>query len=444
MAENRDIAFCFRGWAYDTGKVDRPKRRVIRISRAHDTRRAKDILSLNDTTDAGLVISPKEEDVEGVGRGLLAVVIGELLPAAEVPNHKELSKPAPLHSFDPDVHGLVETRPQTRLELWPNQFEVVGEDRINVSAVLELAKGLYAISDSGVTIHESLYRGVIVCFCTMVSNSYAVHGGEAEYHDNLIQSSIRIARGSAPDPMTARPLTQAVDANPGIALFEPLIRHEDAHNEHVTAWFDAGFQTYTHKGAPPGQLDKAIQLANAVLGTQNQEAIVTALGQVKRLALAFAFGMVIGAFSPDNENIEGLGPMLQAEVNVLAASVVEEFATQADQGSDAMDSQPTLPGLPANSAKLADKASILYDALGSVEEEGARNAVREAIRDYEEEENGEDAPDSPSTLGLPSNLDQKDAVLLRYMRQVFEKERDVPGSQDLSKELAWASRMDWK
>ncbi|KAJ4212181.1 hypothetical protein NW759_011873 [Fusarium solani] len=115
MAENRDIAFCFRGWAYNTGKAGRPKRRVIRISRAHDSRRAKDILSLNDTTDAGLVISPKEEDIEGVDNGLLAVVVGELLPAAEVPNHKELSKPAPLHSFDPDVHSLAETRPQTRL-----------------------------------------------------------------------------------------------------------------------------------------------------------------------------------------------------------------------------------------------------------------------------------------------------------------------------------------
>ncbi|RSL47586.1 hypothetical protein CEP53_009864 [Fusarium sp. AF-6] len=115
MAENRDIAFCFRGWAYDTGKVDRPKRRVIRISRAHDCRRAKDILSLNDTTDAGLVISPKEEDIEGVDCGLLAVIVGELLPQAEVPNHKEFSKPVPLQSFDPAIHTFVETRPQTRL-----------------------------------------------------------------------------------------------------------------------------------------------------------------------------------------------------------------------------------------------------------------------------------------------------------------------------------------
>ncbi|KAJ4243296.1 hypothetical protein NW757_011405 [Fusarium falciforme] len=63
MAEERDIAFCFRGWAYDTGKVGRPKRRVIRISRAHTSRGAKAILATNDTTDAGFVISPKEEDM---------------------------------------------------------------------------------------------------------------------------------------------------------------------------------------------------------------------------------------------------------------------------------------------------------------------------------------------------------------------------------------------
>lgn len=66
MAGYRDIAFCFRGWAYDTGKVGRPKKRVIRIGRTHTSRGAKAILNLNDTTDAGFDISPKEEDIEGV------------------------------------------------------------------------------------------------------------------------------------------------------------------------------------------------------------------------------------------------------------------------------------------------------------------------------------------------------------------------------------------
>lgn len=66
MAEDRDIAFCFRGWAYDTGKVGRPKRRVIQIGRTHTSKGAKAILTLNDTTDAGFIISPKEEAIEGV------------------------------------------------------------------------------------------------------------------------------------------------------------------------------------------------------------------------------------------------------------------------------------------------------------------------------------------------------------------------------------------
>ncbi|KAI8669069.1 hypothetical protein NCS57_00720900 [Fusarium keratoplasticum] len=510
MAENRDIAFCFRGWAYDTGKVDRPKRRVIRISRAHDSRRAKGILSLNDTTDAGLVITPKEEDIEGVDHGLLAVVVGGLLPAAEVPNHKELSKPAPLHSFDPDIHSLVETRPQTRLvewthgvagtqgfqrtkvirhninsfcsefrgetqkeppqqtlsspladqgdhdqiyesstskelayfistvasayktfpcktylqlaigrfreseqtslsslsapgvasrevirdmmegkgdlieeqakcvinafkELWPYQFEAVGEHRINISAVLELAKGLCSISASGITIHESLYLGVIVSFCTMFSNSHAVNAGVGEYHDSLIQSAISIARGSAPAPISVRPLIRDSHA------------HMHAHMENFKAWRDAGACTCTHGGGPR-ELHKVVRVASVVLGTQNQEAIVTALGQVKRLVLASAFELLSRTIASGNEKIEVIQAVLQATVHVVAADVVEKFATQADQESETMDAQPTLPGLPANLAKLADKVSDLYHALGSVKEEDTTNAVREAIKDYEENE----------------------------------------------------------
>ncbi|KAJ4212180.1 hypothetical protein NW759_011872 [Fusarium solani] len=332
-------------------------------------------------------------------------------------------------------------------ELWPYQFEAVGEHKINTRAILELAKGLCSISASGITIHESLYLGVIVSFCTMFSNSHAVNAGVGECHDNLIQSAISIARGSAPAPMPVRPLVQTVNENPGVALFKSLIRDSHAHvhaqMEHFKAWRDAGGCTCTHGGGLR-ELHKVVQLASVVLGTQNQEAIVTALGQVKRLVLASAFELLSRTIASGNEKIEVIQAVLQATVHVVAADVVEKFATRADQESEAMDAQPTLPGLPANLAKLADKVSDLYHALGSVKEEDTTNSVREAIKDYEENEQGEGAPDSPSTLELPSNLDQKDAALLRYMRQVFEKERDFPGSQDLDKELEWASRMDWK
>ncbi|RSL80176.1 hypothetical protein CEP51_006766 [Fusarium floridanum] len=490
-------------------------RRVIRISRAHDCRRAKDILSLNDTTDAGLVISPKEEDIEGVDCGLLAVIVGELLPQAEKePPQQTLSSPLadqgdhdqiyesstsgkvvsfintvvsayntfPSKTYLQHVIGRFRTSEQTSLvglstpgvasravirdmmegkgdlieeqaecvidafkELWPYQFEAVGEHRINISAVVELAKGLYSISASGITIHESLYLGVIVSFCTMFSNSHAMNAGVGEYRDNLIQSAISIARGSASAPMTVRPLAQTVDGNPGVALLEVLIRDKNALLEHLKAWHDAGRHPRTH-GCGLGQLHKAVQLASVVLGTQNKEATVTALTQVKRLAVGLAFEMPFGSIPPGDCNIKVIPAILQAAVHVVATDVVEKFATQADLESDAMDAQPTLPGLPANSAKLADKFSALYHALGSVKEEGARGAVGEAIRDYEEEqeEDGEEAPGSSSILGLCSSLDQKDAALLRYMRQVFEKERDSSGSQDLDKELAWASRLDWK
>ena len=277
----------------------------------------------------------------------------------------------------------------------------------------------------------------------MFSNSHAVNAGVREYHDNLIQSAISIARGSAPAPMPVRPLVQTVNENPGVALLKSLIRDSHAHMENFKAWRDAGACTCTHGGGLR-ELHKVVQVASAVLGTQNQEAIVTALGQVKRLVLASAFELLFRTIALRNKKIEVIQAVLQATVHVVAADVVEKFATQADQESEAMDAQPTLPGLPANLAKLADKVSDLYHALGSVKEEDTTNAVREAIKDYEENEQGEGAPDSPSTLELPSNLDQRDAALLRYMRQVFEKERDFPGSQDLDKELEWASRMDWK
>jgi hypothetical protein len=267
-----------------------------------------------------------------------------------------------------------------------------------------LAKGLCSISASGITIHESLYLGVIVSFCTMFSNSHAVNAGVGECHDNLIQSAISIARGSAPAPMPVRPLVQTVNENPGVALFKSLMRDSHAHvhaqMEHFKAWRDAGGCTCTHGGGLR-ELHKVVQLASVVLGTQNQEAIVTALGQVKRLVLASAFELLSRTIASGNEKIEVIQAVLQATVHVLAADVVEKFATRADQESEAMDAQPTLPGLPANLAKLGDKVSDLYHALGSVKEEDTTNSVREAIKDYEENEQGEGAPDSPSTLELP-------------------------------------------
>ncbi|KAJ4185464.1 hypothetical protein NW755_008457 [Fusarium falciforme] len=325
-------------------------------------------------------------------------------------------------------------------EAWPHQFEAVGEDRISVSAVLELSKALCAIPAPGITIHESLYLGVIVSFCTMFSDS---HAASRDVGDNLIQSAIRIARGTTLAPVSASPSAQTGDGNPGVALLEALIRENGARVEQFKAWVETGGQTY----APGGileQLYEMVQLANVVIGTQNQKAIVTVLGQVKPLVLASAFGTVSRIPTPVGGNTDIFGAVIQAAVHVVVADVVDKFATQADQESDAMDAQPTLPGLPANLVKLADKVSDLYHALGSVKEESARNAVSEAIGNYEENQHGEEAPEPSSTLGLPSSLCRKDATLLRYMRQVFEKERDFPGSQDLDKELAWASGMDRK
>ncbi|UPL01216.1 hypothetical protein LCI18_012150 [Fusarium solani-melongenae] len=612
MAENRDIAFCFRGWAYDTGKVDRPKRRVIRVSKAHTSRGAKAILAANDTTDAGFVISPKEEDIDlcsatnSCPSGLLAVVVGELLPT--VPDYTLFVNSLPLHEFDPSLHTLAETRPDARLvvaiigrkrctlhllhgrrqdglceatplpgerscddrvewthgvasnrsiecrramrhnvnpfcfefrrvaqevpqqtphsplldnhvdhgqadeaptseevatfistvisayktfphktylrqvvdrfrqleqtpleglpspgeasmeiirdmmegkgaltetkadgvvhafkEVWPHQLEAVGEDRINVSAVLELAKALCAISAPGITIHESLYLGVIVSFCTMFSNS---HAASRDVGNNLIQSAIRIARGTTLAPVPASPLAQTTDRNPGVALLETLIRENGALVEQFKAWVETGGQKYA-PGGILGHLHQMVQLANVIIGTQNQKAIVMVLGQVKPLVLVSAFATVSRLLTLVDGNADIFGAVLQAAVHVVAADMVDKLATQADQESDAVDAQPTLPGLPANLMKLADKVSDMYHALGSVKEESARNAASEAIRDYEENQHGEEAPEPSSTPGLPSSL-------LRYMRQVLEKECDFPGSQDLDKELAWASRMDWK
>ncbi|KAJ4318965.1 hypothetical protein N0V84_006589 [Fusarium piperis] len=542
MAENRDIAFCFRGWAYDTGKVDRPKKRVIRISRVHTSKGAKAILTINDTTDAGIIISPKEEDIEGVDYGLLAVIIGELLPA-EVPDYKLFTNSLPLHEFDPGLHSLTirhninafcsefrgetlkdsqQTAPSSPLtgqddhgqissfistaisayrtfpckkylqqlidrfralertpleglstpdeasmevirdmmegkgvtgdinagsvvrafkELWPYQFEAVGEDRINIRTIFELAKGLGGISASGIVIHESLYRGVMVSFCTMFSNSHAVDGGMVEYHDNLIRSAIRIAQGSASAPMPERPLAHTVDGNPGVALLEALIRDSEAHVEHFKAWAEATGQACIH-GSGPGQLYKLVQLTNVVLGTQNQEAIATALGEVKQLVITSAFGAVSRILTPVDSNVELYREVLQAAVHAVAADVVEKFVAQAEQETDAMEVQPTLPGLPADLVKLADKVSDLYHALGSAKEEDARKAASEAVREYKEKKFGEEVPGSVSTPGFPSSLSRRDIALLRYMRQVFEKECDAPGGQDLDKELAWASRID--
>ncbi|KAM6528226.1 hypothetical protein FALCPG4_009227 [Fusarium falciforme] len=292
-------------------------------------------------------------------------------------------------------------------ELWPYQFEAVGEDRINISAIFELAKGLSAISAPGVTIHESLYLGLVVSFCTMFSNSHAVNGGEAEDHDNLIQSAIRIARGSAPAPMPAPP-------------------HAYAHERGL------------------GQFKKVVILAKVVLSTQNQEAIATALGQVKRLVLACAFATVARILTPTEGKVEIFREVLRAAVHVVAVNVFDVFATQDEEESEAMEVQQTPPELPDDLEKLAEKVSDLCRAIGSVKEQDARNAASEAPRDYEENQHSEEASEPSSTLGLPSSLSRKDATLLRYMRQVFEKERDFPGSQNLDKELAWASGMDRK
>ncbi|RSL70814.1 hypothetical protein CEP54_001612 [Fusarium duplospermum] len=607
MAEDRDIAFCFRGWAYDTGKFGRPKRRVIRINRAHTSKGARAILAADDTTDAGFVINPKEEDIDGVDYRLLAVVVGELLPA--MPDYKFFINSLPYHDFDPVFHTLVETKPQTRLvvaiigqrnctlhllhtrrqdglceatplpgertcddrvamrhnvnafcsefrretqeapqqeapqqeapqqpspspllaghvdhdqaqeastsekvfclistaisayetfpcksylqrvidhfgilehgslggistpeeasietirdmmegkgvpnetkadsvvhafkELWPYQFEVVGANTINIAAVIALAKGLCIISASGITIREFFYRGVIVSFCTMFSNSDAVYRVAA---DSLVLSAIKIARGSGPAPMPARPLAQTVDGNPGVALLEALVRDNDARVEQFKAWVETGGQTQIHGGIL-GQLYEMVQLANVVIGTQDKKAIVKVLGLVKRLVLTSAFATVSKIPIPVDGNIPVFGAVLQAAVHVVAADLVDKFATQADQESDAMDVQPTLPGLPANLVKISDKVSDLYHALGSEKEETARNAASEAIGDYEENQQSEEAPGPSSTLGFPSSLGRKDVTLLRYMRQIFEKENDAPRSQDLEKELAWASGMDWK
>lgn len=269
------------------------------------------------------------------------------------------------------------------------------------------------------------------------------HAASRDVGDNLIQSAIRIARGTALAPVSASPLAQTGDGNPGVALLEALIRENGARVEQFKAWVETGGQTYA-PGGILGQLYEMVQLANVVIGTQNQKAIVTVLGQVKPLVLASAFGTVSRIPTPVDGNTDIFGAVIQAAVHVVVADVVDKFATQADQESDAMDALPTLPGLPANLVKLADKVSDLYHALGSVKEESARNAVREAIGYYEENQHGEEAPEPSSTLGLPSSLCRKDATLLRYMRQVFEKERDFPGSQDLDKELAWASGMDRK
>ncbi|RMJ14020.1 hypothetical protein CDV36_006320 [Fusarium kuroshium] len=582
MAEDRDIAFCFRGWAYDTGKVGRPKKRVIRVNRAHTSRGARAILAADDTTDAGFVINPKEEEIDGVEHRLLAVVVGELLPA--VPDYKFFVNSLPYHDFDPAFHTLVGTEPQTRLvvaiigqrnskksserkramrhnvnafcsefrgetqetpqqealeqpppspllasrvdhdqaqetstsekvssligtaisayktfpcksylqqvidyfgtlehvslgglstpeeasmetirdmmegkgvpnetkadsvvrafrELWPYQFEVVGNDSINIAAVLALAKGLRIISASGITIHESFYRGVIVSFCTMFSSSDAVNGVVA---DKLIQSAIKIARGSGPAPMPARPLAQTVDGNPGVALLEALVRDNDARVEQFKAWTETGGQAHIHGGIL-GELHEMVQLANEVIDTQGQKAIEGVLGLVKRLVLTSAFATVSRIPIPVDGNIQVFRAVLQAAVHVVAAEVVGKFATQVDQESDAMDVQPTLSGLPVNLVKLVEKISGLYHVLGSVNEESARAVAREAIEDYEENQHIEEAPGSyTTTLGFPSSLSKKDVTLLRYMRQIFEKERDAPRSQDLDKELAWASGMDWK
>ncbi|RSM08878.1 hypothetical protein CDV31_007929 [Fusarium ambrosium] len=495
MAEDRDIAFCFRGWAYDTGKAGRPKRRVIRINRAHTTRGARAILAADDTTDAGFVINPKEEDIDGVDYRRLAVVVGELLPA--VPDYKLFVNSLPYHDFDPGFHTLVGTEPQTRLvvaiigqrnyyfgtlehvslgglstpeeasmetirdmmegkgvpnetkadsvvrafkELWPYQFEVVGVDTINIAAVLALAKGLRIISASGITIHESFYRGVIVSFCTIFSNSDAVYGVAA---DSLVLSAIKIAQGSGPAPVPTRSLAQTVDGNPGVALLEALVRDNDARVEQFKAWTETGGQAHIHGGIL-GELHEMVQLANEVIDTQGQKAIMGVLGLVKRLVLTSAFATVSRIPIPVDGNIQVFRAVLQAAVHVVAAEVVEKFATQVDQESDAMDVQSTLPGLPVNLVKLADKISGLYHVLGSANEEFARTAASEAIEDYEENHHGEEAPGPSSALGFPSNLSREDVTLLRYMRQVFEKERDAPRSQDLDKELAWASGMDWK
>ncbi|KAL2687461.1 hypothetical protein Neosp_005022 [[Neocosmospora] mangrovei] len=480
MAKYRDIAFCFRGWAYDTGKVGRPKKRVIRIGRTYTSRGAKAILNLNDTTDAGFHISPKEEDIEGVDHHVehvqtyeaptsekVAKFISAVISAYKTFPRKaylqqvvdrfrkleqtpieSLSTPneASMEIIRDMMEGkgaLNETKADGVVrafkEVWPHQFEDVGEDRINIDAVVELAKSLRTISFSGITIHESLYLGVIVSFCTVFSDSHAAGGYVA---DNLIQSAIRIARGTALAPRPASPLAQTVDGNPGVALLEALIRDNDARVEQFKAWEETGGQPYA-PGGILGQLYETVQLANVVIGTQNQKAIVTVLGQVKPLVLASAFTTVSRIPNPVDANIEVFGAVLQAAVHVVAADVVDKFAIQADQESDAMDAQPTLPGLPANLVKLADKISDLYHGLGSVKEASARFAASEAIRDYGENRHSEEAP-GPSTLGFPSSLSRKDAVLLRYMRRVFEKERDIPGSQDLDKELAWASRVDWK
>ncbi|WAO89419.1 Hypothetical protein NCS54_00681000 [Fusarium falciforme] len=486
MAEERDIAFCFRGWAYDTGKVGRPKRRVIRISRAHTSRGAKAILATNDTTDAGFewthgVASKRSSERRQAMRyninafyfefrGVAQEVPQQTPPSSLLDNHVdhgqayETSTSEKVATFISTVISAYKTFPhkaylrqvvdrfkqleQTSLEglstlgeeAWPHQFEAAGEDRISVSAVLELSKALCAIPAPGITIHESLYLGVIVSFCTMFSGS---HAASRDVGDNLIQSAIRIARGTTLAPVSASPLAQTGDGNPGVALLEALIRENGARVEQFKAWVETGGQTY----APGGileQLYEMVQLANVVIGTQNQKAIVTVLGQVKPLVLASAFGTVSRIPTPVDGNTDIFGAVIQAAVHVVVADVVDKFATQADQESDAMDALPTLPGLPANLVKLADKVSDLYHALGSVKEESARNAVSEAIGDYEENQHGEEAPEPSSTLGLPSSLCRKDATFLRYMRQVFEKERDFPGSQDLDKELAWASGMDRK
>lgn len=243
--------------------------------------------------------------------------------------------------------------------------------------------------------------------------------------------------------MPARSLAQTVDGNSGVALLEALTRDSYAHVEQFDAWFESDGQTYA-SGCILGRLYEMVQLANVVIGTQNQRAIVTVLGQVKPLVLASAFTTVSRIPTLMAEDTDILGVVLQAAVHVVATDVVDKFATQVDQEPDAMDAQPTLPGLPANLAKVADKIADLYHALGSVKEEGAMNAASEAIRDYEENGYSEGAPGPSSTLVDPSSLSRKDATLLRYMRQVFEKECDFPRSQDLEKELAWASRVDWK
>ncbi|KAM0424594.1 hypothetical protein ACHAPT_010120 [Fusarium lateritium] len=508
MTEPRDVAFSCRGWAYDTGRVDRPKRRVIRVNTVHTTKSAETMLTINDTTGAGFVISPNEKDIEGVDFGLLAVVVGEFLPA-EVPEFESFTHPLRLHDFDPAIHTLVETRPQTHLvvaiigqkkctlhilhdkepnglsylqqaigrireleqtplksqpdpneasmgvirhlmegkeilsetkagdavhafkDLWPYQFEMVGGQSININSIIELSKSLCAISASTMAIHESLYRGVIVSFCIIFSELQAA--GAAGYHGNMIQSPIRIARVNAPAPMPVHSLVRTDDDNPGVTLLTKLVQDNHTHMEHSKAWARANGHMHSRRG-DLGQLRKVVRLANVVLGTQNQEAILTALEQVKRLVLVSAFGTVSRLPVLLDYDVQFFQVALHAAVHAVTAHAVGEFATQAGEEADTVDTRPTLAGLPGDMVGLADKFFDLYQALDTVTEQDARDAASEAVRVYLRKYR--DAPGSSSLLGLglPLNIDRS-SVLLRYMRQVMEREYAVPSSQDLDMEL---------